>query len=108
MCFGKQNTSPTTRRVRWNAYGGDSVILNDDVSSTGNPGASGFRGLIRNFDDVWVHGFAVNIRFSNIFHAKLLTVYHGVVFIWELDIIDMWCYSDAKIVIKLLSDHFNE
>jgi hypothetical protein len=107
-CFLKQNISPATRMVRWNAQGGNNMILNVDGSSIGNPGISGFRGLIRNSDGAWVHGFAGNIGFSNILHAELLAVYHGITLAWELDINDLWCYSDSKIVIKLLSDQVND
>jgi ribonuclease HI len=108
-CFLKQNISPATRMVRWNAQGGNNMILNVDGRSTiGNPGISGFGGLIRNSDGAWVHDFAGNIGFSNILHAELLAVYHGLTLAWELDIKDLWCYSDSKIVIKLLSDHVND
>jgi uncharacterized membrane-anchored protein YitT (DUF2179 family) len=43
-----------------------------------SPSVSGFGGLIRNADGVWVHGFAGNIGFSNILHAELLAVYYGL------------------------------
>ncbi|PNX62229.1 hypothetical protein L195_g061051, partial [Trifolium pratense] len=52
--------------VRWNAQGGNGIILNVDGSNIGNPGVSGFRGLIRNSDGGWIHGFAGNIGISNI------------------------------------------
>ncbi|KAK2446854.1 hypothetical protein QL285_017603 [Trifolium repens] len=94
--------------VRWNAQGGTGMILNVDGSSIGNPGVPGFRGLIRNSDGAWVHDFAGNIGFSNVLHVELLVVYHGLVLTWELDIKDLWCYSDSKTVIKLLFDHVNE
>jgi hypothetical protein len=83
-CFIKQNTSPATRMVRWNAHGGNCMIQNG--SSIGGPGVSGFGGLIWNSYGVRVHGFASNIRFSNILHAKLLAMYHGLVLAWELNI----------------------
>jgi hypothetical protein len=50
--------------VRWNAQGGNNMILNVDGSSIGNPGISGFGGLIRNSDGAWVHGFAGNMIFE--------------------------------------------
>ncbi|PNX65848.1 ribonuclease H, partial [Trifolium pratense] len=107
-CFLKRNISPNTTMVRWNAHGGIRMILNVDGSRIGNPSISGFRGLIRKSDGAWEHSFAGNIGLSNILHAELLTVYHGLVLAWELDIKELWCYSDSKIVIKLLSDHVNE
>ncbi|GAU16251.1 hypothetical protein TSUD_298830 [Trifolium subterraneum] len=69
-CFIKQNLSPTTRMVRWNAQGGNGMILNVDGSSIGNPGVSGFGGLLRNSDGGWIHGFAGNIGISNILHVE--------------------------------------
>ncbi|PNY14947.1 ribonuclease H [Trifolium pratense] len=67
--------------VRWNAQDDNGMILNVDGSSIG---------------------------ISNILHAELLAMYNGLVLAWELDIKDLWCYSDSKTVIKLLSDHVNE
>ncbi|MCI41372.1 ribonuclease H protein, partial [Trifolium medium] len=84
--FLKHYESLTTTMVRWNAQGGISMILNVDGSSIGNPGVSGYGGLIRNPDGAWVHGFAGNIGISNILHVELLVVYHGLVLAWGLDI----------------------
>jgi hypothetical protein len=67
---------PFNTLVRWNAQGSIGLILNVDGSSVGNPGVSGFRGLIQKYDVAWIHIFAGNIGFSNILHAELLTVYH--------------------------------
>ncbi|MCI41164.1 ribonuclease H protein, partial [Trifolium medium] len=78
--------------------GGTSMILNVDGSSIGNPGVSNFGGLIWNSDGAWVQGFAGNIGFSNILHAELLAVYHDLALAWELDIKELWCYSDSKTV----------
>jgi hypothetical protein len=65
--------------------------------------------LIRNSDGAWVHGFVSNIGFSNILHAVLLAVYHGLVLAWGLEIKELWCYSDSdsKTVIKLITDVVN-
>jgi hypothetical protein len=106
-CFFKHYVSPETRMVRWNAQGGTCMILNVDGSSNGNPGISGFGGLIRNSFGAWVQGFVGNIGFSNILHVELLAVYYGLAMAWELDIKELWCYSDSKTVIKLLSDSVN-
>jgi hypothetical protein len=71
--FLKKNISPATRMDRWNARG-NIMILNVDRRSIGNHNISGFRGLIRNSDGVWVHGFAENIDFSNILHIIIDSV----------------------------------
>jgi len=39
------------------------MILNVEGSSLGNPGVSGFGGLIEKDDGAWIHGFAGNIGF---------------------------------------------
>ncbi|MCI31244.1 ribonuclease H protein, partial [Trifolium medium] len=50
---------------------------------------------------------AGNVGFSNILHAELLAVYHGLILAWVLDIKELWCHSDSKTVIKLLSESVN-
>ncbi|CAJ2652542.1 unnamed protein product [Trifolium pratense] len=83
------------------------MILNVDGSSLGNPGISGFGGLIRNRDGVWVHGFVGNIGFSNILHAELLAIYYGLVLAWDFGFTELWCYSNSKSAIKLISETVN-
>jgi len=83
------------------------MILNVDGSSLSNPGVSGFRGLIRNFDGAWIQGFVGNIDFSNILHAELLGVYYGLAMAWEIGCSELWCYSNSKLAIKLLSEPIN-
>jgi hypothetical protein len=72
------------------------MILNVDGSSISNSGVSGFRGLIRNSDGAWAHGFAGNIEFFNILHAELLEVYHVLVLAWELDTKNLRWYSGYR------------
>jgi hypothetical protein len=93
--------------VRWNAQSGPGIIMNVDRSSIGSPGVFDFGGLIQNSDGVWVHAFAGNKGFSNILHAKPMAIYHGLVLPWGLGIIELLCYSDSKIVIKLIYDPIN-
>jgi hypothetical protein len=83
-------------------------VLLFNNQSNDNLGISGFGGLIRNSDDAWVCGFAGNIRFSNILRVELLAVSCRLALAWELDINDLWCYSNFKTVIKLLFDHVND
>jgi hypothetical protein len=72
------------------------MILNVDENNIDNPRILSFGGLIRNSDNAWIHSFAGNIGFSDILHAKLLAVYHGLMLAWELDIKELWCYSDSN------------
>jgi ribonuclease HI len=106
-CLLNSHESPTTIIVRWNDQSGIGMILNVDGSSLGNPGVSDFGGLIRNSVGAWVHSFVGNIGFSNILHAELLEVYHGLVLAWGLEIKELLCYSDSKTVFKLLSGPIN-
>ena len=84
------------------------MILNVHGSSLGNPGVSGFRGLLRNDDGAWYSGFSGNIGFSNIMHAKFLAVYHGLRMAWEFGMSELVCYSDSKTAIKLIKKPVKE
>jgi ribonuclease HI len=65
------------------------MILNADGSSLGNPGVSGFGGLLRN-------------------DAVLLVVYHGFRMAWEFGMLEMVCYSDSKTSIELIKELVND
>jgi hypothetical protein len=106
-CFLKQHPIPLMRVIKWNNKGGKDMILNVDGSSLGNPGVSGFGGLLRNEDGSWIRGFVGNIDFSNILHAELLAIYHGLCMAWEFDILELWCYYDSKTAMKLISEPVN-
>jgi hypothetical protein len=97
-CHSIDHEISLTKQVKWNALGGTGMILNVDGSSIGNPGISGFGGLIRNADGGWVHGFFGNIGHTNILHAELMLL------AWDLNIKDLWCYSDSMMAIKLIID----
>jgi ribonuclease HI len=85
------------------------MILNVDGSSIGNSGVSGFGGLIRNADGAWVHGFFGNLGVTNnILHAKLMAIYKGLLLAWDLNIKDLWCYSNSKMAIKLITELVDE
>ncbi|GAU26057.1 hypothetical protein TSUD_225190 [Trifolium subterraneum] len=103
-CHSNHHDTSTSKLVKWNVLGGTSMILNVDGSSLGNPGISGFGGLIRNADGAWVHGFFGNLGVNNILHAKLMAIYKGLLLAWELNIKDLWCYSDSEMAIKLISE----
>ncbi|GAU41733.1 hypothetical protein TSUD_349940 [Trifolium subterraneum] len=89
-------------------FGSSDMILNVDESSIGNPGVSGFGGLIRNSEGAWAHGFAGNICFSNILHVELMALYHGILLAWQLNIKELWCYSDFETAIKLIIEPVDE
>ncbi|GAU22350.1 hypothetical protein TSUD_106780 [Trifolium subterraneum] len=103
-CYFSTHEISTTKFVKWNALGGTGLILNVDGSSIGNPGISGFGGLIRNADGAWIHGFFGNLGVTNILHPELMAIYKGLLLAWELNIKELWCYSDSKMAIKLITD----
>lgn len=53
-------------------------MLNVDGSSLGNPGASGFGGVLRNSDGSWIGSFSGSVGFSNDLHVELLALYNGL------------------------------
>ncbi|GAU31755.1 hypothetical protein TSUD_146430 [Trifolium subterraneum] len=94
--------------VKWNALGGTGMILNVDGISIDNHGVSSFGGLIQNADSAWVHGFFGNLRVTNIIHPELMAMYKGLLLAWDLNAKDLWCYSDSKMAIKLITEPVDE
>ncbi|PNX62930.1 ribonuclease H, partial [Trifolium pratense] len=84
------------------------MILNVDGSSIGNPGISGYGGIIGNADGTWVHGFVGNFGVTNILHAELMAIYKGLHLAWELNITDSWCYSNSVMTLKLITETVDE
>ncbi|PNX91672.1 ribonuclease H [Trifolium pratense] len=107
-CHFHQHEVMLPKLVRWNALDGTGMILNVDGSSIGNPVIFGFGGLICNADGAWVHGFFGNLGVTNILHAELMAIYKGLLLVWEMNIKELWCYSDSVTAIKLISDPVNE
>ncbi|KAK2425147.1 hypothetical protein QL285_035429 [Trifolium repens] len=104
----KSHVNLNPQLVRWNVNGGTDMILNVDGSSIGNPGVSGYGELLRTADGAWVHGFFGNLGFTNILLAELMAIYKGLLLAWEMNIKDLWCYSDSKIAIKLVMEPVDE
>ncbi|GAU11845.1 hypothetical protein TSUD_75960 [Trifolium subterraneum] len=103
-CHFNYQVTTLPKIVRWNALGGTSMILNVDRSSIGNPGISGFGGLICNAYGAWIHGFFGNLGVTNILHAELMAILKGLLLAWELNIKDLSCYSDSATAIKLITE----
>jgi ribonuclease HI len=64
--------------------------------------------LLRTADGAWVNGFFGNLGVTNILHAELMTIYKGLLLAWELDIKDLWCYSNSKNAIKLITERVDD
>ena len=106
--FPKSNLTTQLRLVKWNAYYGQGSILNVDGSSPENPGVSGLGGLLRNNNGAWIRSFSGNIGFSNILHAELMAMYHGLRLAWELEVTNLVCYSYSKTTINLIFATVND
>ncbi|KAK2448759.1 hypothetical protein QL285_008006 [Trifolium repens] len=107
-CFLHHHKESIPKLVRWNALGGTDMILNVDGSSIGNPSISIYGGIIRNADGVWIHGFFGNLGVSNILHAELMAIFKCLQLAWELNIRDLWCYSDFVTTLKLIYEPVDE
>jgi len=81
--------------------------LNVDGNSFGNPGISGFGGVLRRNDDSWLYGFAGNVGISTIIHVELLVLYYGLKAAWERGYRDVICYSCLTLVVQLVSNMVN-
>jgi len=73
-----------------------------DRSAQTNPGMAGFGGLIRDFDGQFMRGFHGNIGYSNILHAEILALMHGIQICWDEGLRDIICYTDSMHTIHLV------
>ncbi|GAU47984.1 hypothetical protein TSUD_272290 [Trifolium subterraneum] len=73
----------------------------------GDPGRAGFGGLFRKGDGEWIRGFSGYLGVTNITLAELMTVYHGLKIAREAGYNRLFCYSDSKTVLDLLSKERN-
>jgi ribonuclease HI len=49
-----------------------------------------------------------NLGVTTTLHAELMAIYKGLLLPWELSIKDLWCYSDSKNAIKLITETVND
>jgi len=73
-----------------------------DGSALTNPSAAGFRGLIRDHNDKFIKGYYGGIGYSNILHAKIMVLFHGIQLCWEPGFKDIICYSNSLQTICLV------
>jgi ribonuclease HI len=88
--------------VSWHPGQEIAVILNVDGSSLGNPGPSGFGGVLRQDNGNWIFGFAGTVGISTILHVELLAIYHGLKVAWDQGYRNIICYSDSTLSIQLV------
>jgi ribonuclease HI len=91
----------------WHPVDNTATVLNVDGSSLGNPGISGFGGVLRRHDGSWIFGFGGNIGLSSILQAELLAIYHGLRVAWDQGHRHLVCYSDSTLALQLISTEVN-
>lgn len=96
------------RQVQWQRGSEDTMVLNVDGSALTNPGPAGFGGLIRNHDRIFLQGFHGSVGISNILHAELMALYHGVKLCWDVGFRKVFCFSDSSLVIQLVQQGVSE
>ena len=74
----KPQSVPTSTLVRWIPLPPQFVKVNTNGSSFGNPGPSGFGGVIRDSLGHWILGFYSSCGFSNNTIVKLYAIYYGL------------------------------
>jgi len=101
------STNIGDRYATWHPEESMAVVLNVDGSNFGNPGISGFGGVIRRNDGTWLYGFAGNVGISTVIHVELLALYYGLKAAWERGYRDVICYSDSTLTVQLVSTMVN-
>lgn len=82
-------------------------MLNVDGSSLGNPGASGFGGVLRNFNGSWIGSFSGSVGFSNVLHVELLDLYDGFRIGCNKVLRTLVCYTDSTLALHLVQRETN-
>lgn len=95
------------RWTSWHPSRMQAIILNVDGSSFGNPGRSGFGGVLRTSDGTWLCGFSGFFGISNNLHVELLAIMHGLKLTWEKGHRNVICYSDSLHAINLIQAPLN-
>ncbi|KAG4912504.1 hypothetical protein JHK82_053091 [Glycine max] len=99
------STTPAPpREVVWKPPTNATLNLNMDGSAIGNPGPSGFRGLIRNNIGDWIIGFVGHYGYATNLFAELTTIHQGLQLIWRFGHHDVVCESDCKTTLHLICD----
>lgn len=78
------------------------MVLNVDGNSIGNPGPTGYGGLICSGEGKWQGGFYGSIGISDNLRAELAALYFGLTFAWDSGMRRLVCYSDSAMAIELV------
>lgn len=93
--YGKNPVTKGTRQVTWSSPPPDFVKINVDGSSLGNPGRSGFGGVIRNSHGEWIMGFSGFCGVTTNINSELMAIQVGLKLAWDKDYRDVICESDS-------------
>jgi len=107
ICFPSNSSDASFKRlIKWNNNNFTSVILNADFSCLGSPIRAGYGGILWNSARFYLSGFSGYIRnSSDILHAELYAIYHGLLLAKDLEINDIVCYSNSMHYVNLIKSH---
>lgn len=77
--------------------------INVDGSSIGNPGKSGFGGLIRNMLGEWLCGYSGFCGVTSCLNAELLAIFYGLSLAWSRGLTSVICEPDSQMALQLIS-----
>lgn len=100
--FGFGSVGKTSRVVSWHPLSSETVKLNTEGSSLGNPGNSGYGGLIRNSCGEWLLGLSGRCGFTSNLNAELHAISHGLDIAWDKGIKDVICELDSQLALSLV------
>jgi ribonuclease HI len=102
--FGGSNKISTPILVSWHPPPKNVIKVNVDGSSIGNPGPSGFGGLLRNTFGGWITGFAGSCGFTSNINAELQAISHDLDIAWNHGFRNVICESDFQTALKLIQE----
>lgn len=94
--FGGPSLTPSPRLVSWHPRP-DNVIKDNVGGNSGNPNRSEFGGLLRNFLDGWIIGFARSCGHTDNINMEPHAIYYVLLITWDLGFSDIICESDSNI-----------
>lgn len=90
------------REVGWYPPSNDTIKVNVDGSSLGNPGRAGYGRLLKNRLGEWICGFSGSCGFADNLTAEVYAIIHGLDLAWNHGYRDIILESDSKSAIDLL------
>lgn len=94
--------------MAWHPPPDTAVKVNVDGSSFGNPGQSGFGGVIRDSTGTWHLGFSGSCGYTTNLNAELHAIYHGLRLAWNNGFRKVLCESDSMTALDLISSKLDK